>query len=155
SAAPTVDFPCSLLAYVSLSDVLGNCRARARLGVSEAAATCLEHAHALPRGELVAALRIHRLAIDRMHPAYPVPPPNMPRPRNRVRLPMPSVTSGCWVSLRTMTSWPRPPRQRPGPAESGISRLLSIVVWVNVSHTSTGTTAMLEGCGNVHQPSRP
>ena len=42
-----------------------------------------------------------------------------------------------------------------GAAESEISRLLSIVVCVSVSHTSTGTAAMLEGCGRVHQPSRP
>ena len=32
--------------------------------------------------------------------------------------------------------------------------MLSMVVCVSVSHTSTGTTAMLEGCGRVHQPSR-
>ncbi|MEZ5853340.1 MAG: ATP-binding protein [Hyphomicrobiaceae bacterium] len=50
---------------------------------------------------------------------------------------------------------PSPPRHCPAPPVSPISFLSRIVVCVSVSHTSTGTTAMFEGCGSVDQPSSP
>src|SRR5207253_567855 len=47
-------------------------RSLARLGISEAATACFDDAHTLPGRQLVAALGVHRLAIDRVHPERPV-----------------------------------------------------------------------------------
>src|SRR5262245_32926835 len=68
SARPSVGVLGGLPADVPLSHVLGDRGSRAGLGIAKAAASRFHDAHALPGRQLVAALGMHGLAVDGVHP---------------------------------------------------------------------------------------
>src|SRR5262245_44877289 len=68
SAGPSVSVLGGAPADVPLSHVLRDRRPGAGLGVAKAAASRFDNAHALPWRQLVAALGMHGLAVDGVHP---------------------------------------------------------------------------------------